>query len=169
MAEIIKHPHDPKEGGHGHEGGQVSHERRDVDVFQISAFGIGLLLACMVTVVAMWAMFDFLFKREDAKNAGEASVLMQGERQKLPPEPRLQALPRVEIKDLRADEDAILTGYGWVDPNKNLVRIPIEEAMDLVAKRGLPYKASPAGSTNDGFRMIPEDSSGGRTLEKISQ
>jgi hypothetical protein len=49
------------------------------------------------------------------------------------------------------------------------VRIPVEEAMDLLAKRGVPYKASPAGSDNDGYRMIPEDSSSGRTLEKISQ
>jgi hypothetical protein len=28
---------------------------------------------------------------------------------------------------------------------------------------------SPAGGVNDGFRMIPSDASGGRTLEKISQ
>jgi hypothetical protein len=169
MAEITNNPHEPgKEGSHGQEG-QVSHERRDVDVFQISAFGIGLLLACVVTVFAVWAMFDFLFKREDAKNVGNPDAAMLSERQKLPPEPRLQAVPRVELQDLRADEDAILTGYGWIDPNKHLVRIPIEEAMDLVAKRGLPYKASPAGSDNDGFRMIPEDSSSGRTLEKISQ
>jgi hypothetical protein len=167
MAEIIKNPHDPKEDEHGH--GAVSHERRDVDVFQISAFGIGLLLACMVTVVAMWAMFDFLFKREDAKNVGNPDAAMLSQRQQSPPEPRLQGAPRLELRDLRADEDAILTGYGWVDPDKKLVRIPIEEAMDLVAKRGLPYKATPAGSANDGFRMIPEDSSSGRTLEKISQ
>jgi hypothetical protein len=167
MAEITKKDDHGKDA-HSHEG-QVSHERRDVDVFQISAFGVGLMLACIVTVFAMWAMFDFLYKREDAKNVGGVTNAMQGERQKLPPEPRLQAVPREELKDLRADEDTILTGYGWIDPSKNIVRIPIDEAMDLLAKRGLPFKASPAGTDNDGFRMIPEDSSGGRTLEKISQ
>jgi hypothetical protein len=167
MAEITKKDDHGKDT-HSHEG-HVSHERRDVDVFQISAFGVGLLLACIVTVFAMWAMFDFLYKREDAKNVGGVNNAMQGERQKLPPEPRLQAVPREELKDLRADEDTILTGYGWIDPSKNIVRIPIDEAMDLLAKRGLPFKASPAGTDNDGFRMIPEDSSGGRTLEKISQ
>jgi hypothetical protein len=165
MAETTNTPHDP----HGDHHGQVSHERRDIDVFRISAFGIGLLLACIVTVFAMWAMFDFLAKREDAKNVSNPAASMMAEKTKLPPEPRLQAVPRIELKDLRADEDAILTGYGWIDPNKQIVRIPIDEAMDIVAKRGLPYKATPAGSDNDGYRMIPEDSSGGRTLEKISQ
>src|SRR5580692_1223269 len=172
MAESTKNPHDGKTHEHGHEhdvNPGVSHERRDVDVFQISAFGIGLLLSCIVVVFAMWAMFDFLFEREDAKNANNPAAAMMNERPKLPPEPRLQAEPKIELKDLRADEDAILNSYGWIDPNKGIVRIPIDQAIDIVAQKGLPSKPSPAGLDNDGYRMIPEDSSGGRTLEKISQ
>jgi len=169
MAEITKKPNDHGKDGHGSTNPQVSYERRDIDTFQITAFGVGLLLAFLVSVGAMWALFNFYYAHEDAKNAGNPLAAVMKEKSKLPPEPRLQATPKIELRDLRADEDAILTGYGWVDPNKNLVRIPIEEAMDIVAKRGLPYKASPAGSDNDGFRMIPADSSGGRTLEKISQ
>jgi hypothetical protein len=147
----------------------VAHERKDVNVFQISAFGIGLLLSCIVVVFAMWAMFDFLFAREDAKNADNPAASMMSERPKLPPEPRLQAAPKIEIKDLRADEDAILNSYGWIDPAKGTVRIPIDQAIDIVTQKGLPSKPSPAGMDNDGFRMIPSDASSGRTLEKISQ
>lgn len=172
MAESTKNPRDDKAHDHGHEhevNPGVSHERRDVNVFQISAFGIGLLLSCIVVVFAMWAMFDFLFSREDAKNADNPAASMMNERQKLPPEPRLQAEPKIELKDLRADEDAILSSYGWVDPNKGIVRIPIDQAIDIVAQKGLPSKPSPAGLDNDGYRTIPEDSSSGRTLEKISQ
>jgi hypothetical protein len=147
----------------------VAHERKDVNVFQITAFGIGLLLGCIVVVFAMWAMFDFLFAREDAKNASNAAASMMSERPKLPPEPRLQAEPKIELKDLRADEDAILNSYGWIDPNKGIVRIPIAQAIDIVAQKGLPSKPSPAGQDNEGYRMIPSDASSGRTLEKISQ
>jgi hypothetical protein len=48
MAETTNDPHGSH--GHGHEhdpdvNPDVSHETRDVNVFQISAFGIGLLLA----------------------------------------------------------------------------------------------------------------------------
>ena len=171
MAEIIKNPKGHGEDGHephGHES-EVSYERKDVNIFQISAFGIGLLLSMIVAVFAMWAMFDYFFHREDEKNASNPSALMMNERPKLPPEPRLQSEPKVELKDLKADEETILKSYGWLDPNKGIVRIPIDLAIDMVAKKGLPSKPSPAGGFNDGYRMLPEKSSSGRTLEKISQ
>jgi len=170
MADITRGPHEHGPHEHGPEiNPQVSHERRDVNVFQISAFGIGLLLACIVTVFAMWGLFDYFYQRENEKNTANPVAGMMSERQKLPPEPRLQATPRLELKDLRADEDAILNSYGWIDPNRGIIRIPISVAMDMVAAKGLPSKPTPAGSDNEGFRMIPEDSSSGRTLEKISQ
>ncbi|HWE49151.1 MAG TPA: hypothetical protein VG273_05160 [Bryobacteraceae bacterium] len=168
MAEIIKNPQDHDKKPHGHES-EVAFERKDVNVFQISAFGIGLLLAVIVSVFAMWAMFDFFYHREDEKNANNPAALMLNERPKLPPEPRLQSEPKLELKDMKADEETILNSYGWLDPNKGTVRIPIDLAIDLVAKKGLPAKPSPTGGSNDGYRMIPEDSSSGRTLEKISQ
>ncbi len=166
MAESTKNPH----GGNDPDVNPgVSHERRDINVFQVSAFGIGLLLGCIVTVFAMWVMFDFLFHREDEKNARNPAAAMMNERPQLPPEPRLQRDPRVDLKDLRGDEDAILSSYGWIDPDKGIVRIPIDQAIDIVAQKGLPSKPSPAGLDNEGYRMIPEDSSSGRTREKISQ
>jgi len=35
--------------------------------------------------------------------------------------------------------------YAWVDPDKGIVKIPIDRAMDLIAQRGLP--AVPQGKT----------------------
>jgi hypothetical protein len=186
MAETTKHsPHGPTgddKRGHGpsdhadHGDGQVSFERGDVNVFQITAFGIGLLIGCIVVVFAMWAMFHFLAVRADKVDAKMPGT-MEKERASLPPEPRLTGLrprpqapvsPRVEMDQLRADENAILENYGWIDPNKGTVRIPIEQAIEIVAQKGLPAKVSPAGA-DGGFRFIPSDASGGRTLEKISQ
>lgn len=164
-----RHPHGDGHGNDPDINPGVSHETRDVNVFQISAFGIGLLLACIVTVFAMWVMFDFLFKREDLKNRDNPAAAMMKESQQLPPEPRLQAEPKVELRDLRADENTILHSYGWVDSAKGIVRIPIDQAIDIVSQKGLPSKPSPAGLENDGYRTIPEDSSSGRTLEKIAQ
>jgi hypothetical protein len=57
--------------------------------------------------------------------------------QKAPPEPRLQPNPPLELKEFRAGEDAVLNTYGWVDPEKGIVRIPVSRAMELVAKEGL--------------------------------
>ncbi|MBT3343298.1 MAG: hypothetical protein HN712_14005 [Gemmatimonadetes bacterium] len=55
-------------------------------------------------------------------------------------EPRLEIdAPRLRLA-LRAEEDALLTVYTWVDQAQGKAKIPVERAMDLLAKRGLPIK-----------------------------
>src|SRR5258707_142839 len=126
MADHTNKPDQHEQPGAGPQPGHagVSHERRDINVFQVTAFGIGLLLGCIVTVFVIWALFVFLYPREDAKNAETPAALMMKDQNNLPPEPRLQANPKVELKDLRSDEAAILNSYGWVNPDKGVVRIP---------------------------------------------
>ena len=169
MAETTNKHHEPEPDNSSH----VSHERTDIDIFQITGYGVGLVITCAIVVVAMWAMFSFLGKREDKMNAANPPAMMK-QRQELPPEPRLQSAgsmqsPHLEMQELRKTEDAILGSYGWVDEAKGTVRVPISVAIDMTAQKGLPSKPSPAGSSNAGYRMIPSDASGGRTLEKISQ
>ena len=55
-----------------------------------------------------------------------------------PPEPRLEPYPLAPRAKLRAEEDAILTTYGWVDKDRGLARVPIDRAMELLVERGLP-------------------------------
>lgn len=177
MANPTKHPHGgppelpPNDRGE-HSGGdnnpQVSFERGDVNIVQITGFGIGLLIAFMVTVFAMWVLFDYLEQREDKVNPANPPAMMS-EKPMLPPAPRLQAEPTVELKQMHDNEDMLLNGYGWVDASKGTVHIPIGQAIDMVAQKGLPVKVSSAGADHDGYRTIPSDASGGRTLEKISQ
>jgi hypothetical protein len=66
--------------------------------------------------------------------------LAAGQESRLPPEPRLQTNPRQDLRDLRSAEDTVLTGYGWVDKNAGIARIPIGEAMKLTVERGLPAR-----------------------------
>jgi len=54
------------------------------------------------------------------------------------PAPPRKAIPGRELLEMRAAEDAALHSYGWVDRRAGIVRIPIDRAMELVAKRGLP-------------------------------
>jgi len=41
---------------------------------------------------------------------------------------------------MRAAQERELTTYGWVDKEKQTVRIPIDRAMELLAQRGLPAR-----------------------------
>jgi len=92
----------------------------------------------------LWGMFEYLKNRE-AEEGLPLSPTAMVNAQKQPPEPRLQRYPARDMRDMRADEDRILNQYAWIDPDKGIVRIPVDRAMDLIAQRGLP--AAPAGKT----------------------
>jgi hypothetical protein len=57
-----------------------------------------------------------------------------------PPEPRLQVRPQGDYERFRAREEAALHGYGWVDRERGVVKIPIERAIEILAERGLPAR-----------------------------
>ena len=61
------------------------------------------------------------------------------------PQPRLEVNPRQGLSEMRAGEQATLSSYGWVDKDAGVVRIPVDRAMEILAKRGLPVR--PEGST----------------------
>lgn len=52
------------------------------------------------------------------------------------PEPALQKTPQDDLKRFELDQRMSLSGYGWIDRSKGIVRIPIEEAMRLITARG---------------------------------
>ena len=45
--------------------------------------------------------------------------------------------PELDLAAFRAQEDAILESYAWVDKERGIVRIPVAEAMRIVAERGI--------------------------------
>lgn len=62
----------------------------------------------------------------------------------LPPEPRLQNSPPLDLQAMFRAQHANQTHYHWLDRNKGIVAIPIDRAMEIVAQRGLsPEKATP--------------------------
>lgn len=52
------------------------------------------------------------------------------------PQPALQRDPQADLKRFEAQQRAALSGYAWVDRQNGLVKIPIEEAMRVIAERG---------------------------------
>ena len=37
-------------------------------------------------------------------------------------------------------EEAALNSYGWVDKDAGIVKIPVDRAMEILAKKGLPAR-----------------------------
>jgi|SRR5581483_11908139 len=117
----------------------VHHEESDANVGGLFAFAAGLTVTVAFLAFVVWVLFQFYAARAGRKTTPEYPLATQQEN-RLPPEPRLQTNPRQDLSDLRAQEDQILTSYGWVDRNAGVVRIPIDQAMKLVLQRGLPAR-----------------------------
>lgn len=113
------------------------HETRDVKPRTILALVIGLAALTLVAVVAIGGVFKYLNARQ-AQSAQPVPPLVQERR--LPPQPRLQVEPGIDLERLRTAEDERLNSYGWVNRQAGVVRIPIERAMALIAERGLPVR-----------------------------
>jgi hypothetical protein len=74
---------------------------------------------------------------------------IQEQAQQTFPKPVLEHSEQTQYLDELRKENEVLGSYAWVDQNNGVVRIPIDQAMDLLAQRGLPVipQASAAGAT----------------------
>jgi hypothetical protein len=123
------HPLPPGEG----------HEPDVVTVPAVTKAGLAIGALVIVTAFLMWLLFDHYAARA-ARLSPRPEPMAELNPQKEPPQPRLQASPVKDLATFRAEEDAILNSYGPVDPEKGIVRIPVERALELVAKEGLPSR-----------------------------
>ena|ERR1041384_4373062 len=135
MAE--NNPHLPEQQTNG-----TGHETGDVNVWAVGKFAIALIAIIAVSLGLLIGLFKYFQTRESA-NPTAVSV----DPGKLFPEPRLERTPIPDLRVIRAEEDHVLNSYGWVDPQKGVVRIPIDLAIDVLAKRGLPSRPQTQGAT----------------------
>ena len=117
----------------------VHHEPTDVSVTSVLAFGAGLVVSAAVISVLVWGLFVY-FSGRAVRIGSTTDRSAQAPDRRLPPEPRLQTDPRGDLGALLEAENRALTTYGWVDRNAGVVRIPIEQAMTLIVRRGLPQR-----------------------------
>lgn len=124
-----------------------AYEENEIGLKGIVYFGVGLLALILITFVLMFA---FLRKLEDfsRENAGPANPLHMTEKERLPPEPRLQAAPgfgvdagngRVNLElmppaseylEMKREWDA-LRSKGRTDPKTGMVVVmPMEKATE---------------------------------------
>jgi hypothetical protein len=119
----------------------VGHETTDVNIGAVGKFGAGLVIVTVLSIVLLLGVFKFFNTRDDRQAQEFDPVKVFPSPQLLPDEPKTLA-------EIRAAEAKLLSGYGWVDQQKGVVRIPVEQAMDLLVKRGVPARAQGAAQAN---------------------
>lgn len=138
-------------GGHGHGHGgppagpspeaiKAGHEVGEISIKPLVNFLIGLVVLSAASLAASYAVFLFLanYKSRTVEKPTPMQVLQQGQK---PPLPRLQVNPLKDWLDFKAEQDSVLTTYGWVDKEHGVVRLPVDRALEIMAERPWPHAA----------------------------
>ncbi|MFN0172022.1 MAG: hypothetical protein ACKV22_36925 [Bryobacteraceae bacterium] len=116
-------------------GPHGAHEGTDINTLSVSKFGLVIAAVTLVSMMAMWFFLDVL-ARFETRTSPKARPMAAQNPVKEPPLPRLQGKPRLDLAAYQAEEARKLAEYKWVDGEKKIVQIPVERALDLVAKDG---------------------------------
>lgn len=121
--------------------GPGGYEKTDAHAGATVGAGLTILGVMFLTALVLVPMYRLLGRRERAEQKPAATMLKP---EAAPPTfPKLVASEPAALAEFRAQEDAFLTGWGWVEKDKGIARMPIEEAMKIVAERGLPRFPAP--------------------------
>jgi hypothetical protein len=116
-------------------GDRPAHEGSDVRVGGIFKFALGLVALGFVIHVVLGLVMQGYSGRESRARAVRPPFFA---RDVVPPAPRLQGNPGVELVEFKRRELDQLNHYGWINKDAGIARIPIDRAMDILARTGLP-------------------------------
>ena len=129
----------------------VAFETRDVKARTIYIYLAVLAIAVILSYVV--CVFILRATTKLAVESGTPPPAVRAEMGKdyltMPPEPRLQGVPghrndpqndlrEKVLEDTEANEKA-----GWIDQNSGIAQIPVEDAMKIIAEKGLPAASTP--------------------------
>ena len=126
---------------------ETHHESSDVPVRPLFWSVVIFIVVGVVSHIALWLLYKAFVKSERARMDPPQTAISRPADASIPKnQPLLQPFPRGEVPptrstpvtdlvDMRAAEDQALHSYGWVDKQKGIVRIPIENAKALVVQR----------------------------------
>jgi hypothetical protein len=167
---------------------EVTHEASDVSVKGVGTFVLVLTIVTTVICLGLVVLFNF-FNAQETREERRPGPMALSDKERLPPEPRLQAAPgfevtlesgqKVELKlkepqaeyrVLKEEWDKELRGE-LKDQNGNTLAIPIEQAIDqIVSGQGLPTRAKTAPTKAGDYAIpMPTAWSSGRETEKKLQ
>lgn len=101
--------------------------REPLDVYPraVLAVGFGTLLFLLLSLGGLFWIYDRTGIRANQPPAPQDF-----------PAPELQTDPRGDLARFLTEQRRGLEGYGWVDRERGLVRIPVRRAMEIQAGRG---------------------------------
>jgi hypothetical protein len=133
-----------------------NYETRDANVRAVFGFLVVLSIVLVFTAIVSWGMFKYF----SASQANRAPASPFSETRQLPTGPQLQVNPREDLLRFRAEQEHALESYSWENRDDGTVRVPIERAMEMLLKQGLPVapSASSTGTSSGAEKPAPKGS-----------
>jgi hypothetical protein len=125
---------------HGTPNASPGYETRDANTGAVINFLVIMAVALVVTGLVSWGVFRY-FASHEQQNAAASPFF--GTRP-LPLGPQLQVTPREDWLKYRESQQRNLDSYSWVNREKGIASVPIDQAMDIIVKKGLPVAGQPA-------------------------
>ena len=121
------------------EAREVGHEGRDASTRGLFIFFVSMAGALLLIGFLLVWLFGFF-----ARTSKPAPVINQpfSNLRPLPAAPLLQPQPSLDHEEYMKSQQQFLQSYRWIDRQNGVVRIPIEQAMKLLLKQGLPSRSS---------------------------
>ena len=129
----------------------VAFETRDVKARTIYVY-----LAVLAVAVTLSYVVCVFILRATTKMAAESDTPPPPVRQEMgkdyltmPPEPRLQGVPghgtdpQYDLREKLREDTEANEKAGWIDQNSGIAQIPVEDAMNIIAEKGLPAASTP--------------------------
>ena len=139
----------------------VQYEDRDLGARGIIAFLIVLCVSGFLLCVLVWGYFDYHARHLRAvppvtgpQAAADVPTGANPSPEQRFPQPTLQTDDVHDLSQYRDVQNRQLSTYGYVDQKAGVVHIPIDQAIDQLAKQGLPTRpqqnAAPAADFGSG-------------------
>lgn len=142
------------------------HETRDISfraVYRLT----GLIIVSAVFIhLGIWWLFRDLQHRQKSGRP-EANPLAMENRGRLPPPPQLEGLQQMNRSfEERPPETSRPDNYGWVDRKAEIVRVPIDRAMDLIVEQKLIPSSGSQSYGQNPYGGLPSPANSGRGAPK---
>jgi len=137
---------------------ETHHEKSDVNVKALLMFGAAFVVFAAVMHFALFVMYRQFVKHENSHQHVPLTKMERPESMTIPQIPRLQPFPTksasgvippvsntpvTDMEEMRNSQEQSLNSYGYVDRQKGVVHIPIEEAKKLALQRGFGAMTAP--------------------------
>lgn len=162
-----------------------AYELNEIEFKGITYFAIGLLLLIVITFGLMWALLNVMKDYHAEENARQPNPMLMSDKERLPPEPRLQSapgfgvdsekgwvnmeleVPQSEYWELKKQWDNMWE-HGRKDPKTGAVSMmPIHEAIDRFIATNPKAKVDEAAAKQyEESHTFFSDSSSGRVASE---